>query len=107
MRNAIAIFIVLLLGATAWGEQITLCKTNHGTGKVTMITVGTPAEANAHIRAGFSICGDTNLPGGNSIVMADVSELLVINSASAKVSNSLVELVDNSDANVSSPLGLE
>jgi hypothetical protein len=105
MRNAIALTIVLFIGTTAWGVEI--CHVPPGNS-------GNPRTIDINENAvGIHIGPNSNHPGDYlgactpaDLSIADLSNLLVVNSAAGKGSNSLVELVDNSDADAGGTLGL-
>ncbi len=115
MRNAIALTIVLFIGSAAWAGDHKKDICHFGIDGYKTLNVGNPSShLDNHEFDSDRVCTAAELAAGPGVVVfitevfiTEVSDLLVINSAAGKGSNSLTELVDDSDADAGAPLGLE
>jgi hypothetical protein len=104
MRNAIILTVVLFMATATWGAP------GGVPGKPPGNPGGSPGNPGGGPGGGDPGGGGPADPGGGDsdpFSVAEVSSLLVIHSASRLTSNTLVELIDESDASSGSELGLK
>ncbi len=100
MRNAIIFTVILIMATMTWGAP----------GGIPGKPPGNPGGGPGGGGPGGPGGGGPGEGGGDAsdpFSVAEVSSLLVIHSASRLTSNTLVELIDESDAQSSATLGLE